>query len=212
MDTKRIKGWLFPKSDVHCNRVVFDEVSKVDQVVKYCSQKRIAIQAGGNVGVFPVRLASYFDEVYTFEPDPVNYDCLVRNIKERKFPNIEIKFAGLSDENTTGRIYNAYLSNCGTSQLIPGYGIDVLKLDDQFKIDAEIDLIYLDIEGHEYKALVGAKAIIDRCKPVVVVENKGLIPEYPSDINGNQDFRDWVCSLGYKHETRLMRDDVFTAI
>lgn len=212
MDCKRVKGWLFPKNDTECSRVIFDEANKIEKVIAYCLHKRVAIQAGGNAGVFPLKLASYFEEVYTYEPDPDNYHCLMSNLEERDFSNVSAVFAGLGAETTTGRIHRPYANNYGTSKLVSGYGVDILRLDDQFKIDVEIDLIYLDIEGHEYKALVGAKAIIDRCKPVIVVENNGLIPEYPSDLNGNQDFRDWVCSLGYKHETRLMRDDVFTAI
>ena len=83
--------------------------------------------------------------------------------------------------------------------------IDMMKAKD-------VDLIYLDVEGWEAKALIGARATIRESKPVIVTENKGLIPMYPGTFEGSQDFRDWVCTLGYKHHSRLMRDDVFVPL
>jgi hypothetical protein len=41
------------------------------------SRKRTCIQAGGCFGVWPVYFSSMFESVITFEPEPVNYKCLV---------------------------------------------------------------------------------------------------------------------------------------
>lgn len=209
VDTRQHKGFHFPKYDQDCHRVVFDEQYKIEEVLKYCLKTRVAVQAGGNVGLFPLRMASYFEKVYTFEPDPDNYHCMMLNLEEREVPNIEVKWAGLGDKNTTGRMNRPWPSNCGANEVVPGFGIDIVALDSVLDFDAEVDLIYLDIEGAEHKALLGSKNIIDKCKPVIVVENKGLIPGFPSNHDGSQAFRDWICSLGYIHELRLMRDDVF---
>lgn len=207
--TKVVRGFQFPSYDSACSRVVFDELHKINQIVPFCKERRAVIQAGGNVGVFPDRLAELFEKVYTFEPDPENYDCLKRNLADRHHANIKVYWSGLGDEDTTGMMKRPHSNNCGANEIVPGHGITVSKLDSVFNIDVQVDLLYLDIEGAEYKALVGGKNLIDRCKPVIVVENKGLIPEYPSDLNGSNEFREWICGLGYIHRARLQRDDVF---
>ena len=43
--------------------------------------------------------------------------------------------------------------------------VDSLKLD-------QLDLLKLDLEGHEYAGLLGARETIMRCKPFVIVEEK----------------------------------------
>lgn len=49
------------------------------QAVGLCRQLRTVIQAGGNIGAWPVWLAANFVDVMTFEPEKTNYQCLVRN-------------------------------------------------------------------------------------------------------------------------------------
>jgi hypothetical protein len=50
--------------------------------------------------------------------------------------------------------------------------IPTLEVDD-FKL-SDVDLIMLDIEGSEFRALRGAEATIRRCRPLIVFEDKGL--------------------------------------
>jgi hypothetical protein len=71
-------------------------------------------------------------------------------------------------------------------------------------------MLWLDIEGFEHKALLGAKELIQKHSPVIILENKGFIPEYPSGVDGSDEFREWVeNTFGYKHILRNMRDDFF---
>ena len=48
---------------------------------------------------------------------------------------------------------------------VPTITIDALLRDD-------VDLIYLDIEGYETKALLGGANTIERCRPVIGIEDK----------------------------------------
>jgi hypothetical protein len=34
------------------------------------ARKQVCFQAGGHVGVWPMKLAKFFNHVFTFEPDP----------------------------------------------------------------------------------------------------------------------------------------------
>lgn len=210
IDVERLKlvnGFVFPKEDTECSAVMFEEVRKLKKLP--LRQYGVAVQAGGNCGVFPVYLSQMFEFVFTFEPDPLNYECLLANLDRFVTGgNTVTSFqAGLSNKRSMGHMVGDR-SNCGALQVEEGGDINLLRLDDLGL--AHCDLIYLDIEGYEDLALEGARELIDANKPVIVCENKGLNERFPSDFDGSEDFRDWVCAeFGYVYHSRLMRDDVF---
>lgn len=213
IDVERLKlvnGFVFPKEDTECSAVMFEEVKKLMQLPY--REFNVAVQAGGNVGVFPVALAQLFDEVITFEPDALNYECLTANLDRfiEQDQYVTAIRAGLADEIGTGYMTEEFThENCGALNMAKGEGdIDLVPLD---MYDLEhVDLIYLDVEGFEDLALKGAKETIARCKPVIVCENKGLNERFPAGLEGSQEFRDWLCAeFGYEFHSRLMRDDVF---
>ena len=213
---KMVNRFLFPKDDTECSAAVFKELWKLEAIP--VAGRRVAIQAGGNVGVFPVSLARLFGKVITFEPDATNYHCLVENILSRNIENIEPFYAGLSDKKGKARVFEPANEphNCGALQVERDKEGDVLLMTiDSFNIEHGVDLIYLDIEGYEDLALLGARKTIARCKPTIVCENKGLNDRYPSTnpqapMEGSDEFRNWVCEeFGYKYHSRMMRDDIF---
>ena len=73
---KKINGFYWPDHDRDCHPVVPNQLSDLDYALNYTKQNKVCIQAGGNVGVWPKKLSTIFDVVYTFEPDPENFNCL----------------------------------------------------------------------------------------------------------------------------------------
>jgi hypothetical protein len=68
------------------------------------------------------------------------------------------------------------------------------------------DLIYLDVEGYEYFALLGAGETLRRCRPVVVTEINQHLGEYgraESDIAG------LMADAGYQAGDRFGADRVW---
>ena len=135
------------------------------------TRRRVAVQAGGALGMFPKFLAGRFATVYTFEPDPENFAALMRNAPERNI----VKFqAALGDRRALVAISHERRSRKpGTAhegiRHVDGPGpIPTLTVDD-LGLNA-CDLLYLDVEGHELFALRGAVATIARCAPVIVAE------------------------------------------
>lgn len=134
----------------------------------------VAVQAGGAMGMWPKRMAQVFDTVYTFEPNPQSFNCLVHNCQEENIVKIQ---AALGDQHSLVTMafhenpnnYGAY--QCKRGGVIPTFKIDELALD-------RCDLIMLDIEGYELFALRGAEATIDRYRPVIVLEDKGCSAKY----------------------------------
>jgi len=60
----------------------------------------------------------------------------------------------------------------GTAHLTPGGtgGISVLPLDSLIGEDEQIDLLKIDVERMELEVLEGARGVIARCQPVLLIE------------------------------------------
>lgn len=133
------------------------------------------VQAGGNVGVWPRYLKEKFKTVYTFEPNPENFKYLCMNCPEYEIIKLN---AALGERNqlihttlTEKETNNIGAYQVGRGGFIPTFTIDQLNLE-------SCDLIILDIEGYELRAIVGAEQTIDRFSPVIHLEDKGLSERY----------------------------------
>lgn len=174
------------------------------ELVSMTARRGVAVQAGGNLGIYPKFLARHFDVVYTFEPAPAIFPLLVQNAPE---PNI-VRFQAALDEVHTGvtmsqtRRDHKPDAHEGITHVAGPGDIRTLRLDD-LELPS-CDLLALDLEGWELHALQGATATIARCRPVLSVEvNKnaqyaGVVPE---------DLRSFLRSLGYRFETHRHSDE-----
>lgn len=195
---KEVNGFFVPEKDQKCIDVVFTSLGDLQKALAYCKNNKVAVQAGGNFGVWPKALSKVFNTVYTFEPDQVNFSCLCRNIGD--IQNIVKIQAALGDENKCVDLYR-YENNAGAhyvagAGIIPTFTIDSLAL-------PACDLIVLDIEGYELKALRGAKKTIEAYGPVIHIEDKGLSDKYGSALG---DAEKWLFNFGYVVKDRPARD------
>lgn len=169
-------GLLWPRNDLVCREWIFRENHMLSAAAHHCRALRGVVQAGGNCGVWPIELSKLFQFVWTFEPDRDNYHCLAYNVRSRD--NIRSAFAGLGDHLSTATIYKPYgEANCGAYVTVPGGEGKVLitTIDDTLHTnDIPIDLIYLDIEGSEGPAVMGAYDTIEKWKPIIAFEDKHL--------------------------------------
>lgn len=184
---------------------------KGQEIIDLVPVKGVCVQAGGSFGLFPIKLAEQFDRVYTWEPAPDTWECMVRNIQEisQHQDRITMFNTALGAETSRATIHREHEGNSGALQLeyaedgeFPVVCIDSLELD-------SCDLIWLDIEGFEVEALKGAKETIEKYKPVLVIENKGLIPGMGGNLLGSPKVDEFIYRLGYKKLTRMMRDDIY---
>ena len=131
--------------------------------------KRIAVQAGGAMGMWAKRMAQEFEIVYTFEPTPQSFHCLVSNCPEENIVKMQAALGekpGLIKMGDPERATNYGAFYCQKGGYIPTIRIDDLGLDG-------CDLLMLDIEGYELFALKGARETIAKYRPVIVLEDKG---------------------------------------
>jgi FkbM family methyltransferase len=178
----------------------------LETVLEMTPGRTACVQAGGNLGVWPKRLAKDFATVYTFEPAADLFAALCRKAPE---PNI-VKFqaavgekpalVGLSRERRDGKPNNhvgiTHVSGEGT---VPVLQIDALAL-------PVCDLIYLDVEGFELSALRGAAVTLRQCRPVVAVEINKSIGFYG---HSGDDVRAFLDRCDYREVGQLQADVVF---
>jgi len=207
------KIWSTPEGDLKTLNYSLNEWNKKSSWLSarknILRDTRTVVQAGGNIGVFPYYLSKWFDTVITYEPISKNYKVLCENTKQCN--NIITVQAALGDKVSAAKVLKEDRYNSGAIQLEYTQEISsirVLRLDDEY-IVKDLDLLWLDIEGFEFKAIKGSLNLIEKYRPIIITENNGLIHEYPASLEGSPDFRKYIESLGYTHIQRIMRDDVF---
>ncbi len=164
-----MKELLWPDADRIGREIIPAELPFLYEAIAQCERRRIAVQAGGNVGLFPLRMIETgFETVLTFEPVRENFECLIRNTQGVK--GLLAIFGAVGDERTLIDM-DVWPQNCGSGKVKPGTSAPQFVIDD-FHLPS-CDLIQLDVEGYEFNALMGAKETIIRCSPVIMIEDRG---------------------------------------
>jgi len=199
-----IGPWIWPKSDQRAFTMLANDWGALKLMWSaYVKDLRVVVQAGGNCGMYPRLLSQYFERVYTFEPDPLNFHCLVANCPLEKIYKYQ---AALGDKHGMVTIDRSLDMNVGMVKVSPEgtYSVPVIMIDD-LELDY-CDFLQLDVEGYENKVLRGAKKTIEKYKPVVGVENgNGRILRYLRKFGNYQHLNRAVVgydlnSKNYRHE------------
>lgn len=204
----QIDGIWWPQSDRVARGFILSELGPaIDWLLAHCPDRNCIVQAGGNVGTYPLRLAEHFKKVVTFEPDPDNWKAMTENFKGvPAAKRIEAHNAALGDVEGLCAVLEVEHGNCGAHRInpsdkgtIPVVTVDGLKL-------KACDVIFLDIEGFELPALAGAVETIKQFSPVIALEMKRL-----SDVYGysDQDTHDFLLELGYDQVAALRNDRLY---
>jgi len=128
------------------------------------------VHAGAGFGDFLPALKDC-NRVFVFEPNPLMYKCTLQTIMLNNLTNVSLYKQALGESNCKSSLKNideSGLEMGPRSEIGEGITIDMIKLDD-FIVE-KIDLIHLDLEGYEFEALKGAKELIKRDKPLIVLE------------------------------------------
>ena len=174
------QGWWFPDVESHFPKMLKKSVDRGgpaeyqyqvrDRSMTYVKKRGIALDIGANVGLWSRSLCKNFNSVVAFEPVAMFRECLMRNVVA---DNLQVKDFALGNTRTTATMIITE-GNTGHTHIDPatlGTGeTEVYRLDD-LDLDT-VDYIKMDCEGYEYRILQGAEKTIQRCRPVVVVEQK----------------------------------------
>ncbi|QDT56036.1 hypothetical protein Pan44_40860 [Caulifigura coniformis] len=136
---------------------------------------RTAVDVGANKGTYTWFLSRLCRHVYAYEPNPAMRWMLTRCTPQ----NVTVFPRALSDQAGQSvlrvpRREGRYSNNIGTlrpastdadCELIP---VTTTRLDDDGLVD--VGFLKIDVEGHEQQVLRGARELIARDRPVLLVE------------------------------------------
>jgi len=196
------RGWLWPKADKFCWKYMRKWPDIPELLSKHVVKKGAVLQAGGNCGFYACKYAELYRRVYTVEPDPVNFHCLLENT--RRHGHVWPYRAALGETGDMISLELPHQKNVGTYFVkgkgdIPQITIDGMKI--QY-----LDLIHLDIEGYELFALKGAVKTLEHCQPTVAIEYNKLANKFGYDLN---DLDNWFAEMNYKKAAQYDNDIVY---
>jgi FkbM family methyltransferase len=154
---------------------------------------RIFLDIGANIGNHSLNLQKYFKKIICFEPHPLIFCMLKLNLQY--FDNIQLLNYGLSNKKSSGVMLKKQLNMAGINAnniLINKkniyYKIKLDKLDNilsdytHLKNKNSIDLIKMDIEGSELRALEGMRKILKNNSAYIFLESNVKTFNYSGEI------------------------------
>ena len=135
--------------------------------------KATALDIGANIGNHGLYFSDHFKTVHCFEPS--NRTFRVLKINSELSTRIVCHNFGLSSSERLANLRFDQTNVGGASAsmihlLFDGEQIALKRLDDIRFGSEDIRLLKIDVEGHEYDALLGAKQTIKQHRPIVLFE------------------------------------------
>lgn len=160
-----------------------------------------ALDIGANIGNHSLYFSDYFKRVVSFEPHPRTFGLLALNAQLAD--NISCHNVGLSDQDGSATLW-VPPANFGRSSVSESRGarpidIKLVKLDDFGEFE-NVKLLKIDVEGHEQKALLGARETILRHKPIILFEQH--VDDF---VDGESEVLLLLKEFGYRNFATLKR-------
>lgn len=147
-------------------------------------RSRTVLDIGAHTGSYSIaaRIASPSSKVISFEPHYLNFARLALNLRANGYKSSDIYMIAASDSNQN--VYfqvpksDAYHSSGGNvavngqKTLNDGYWVTAVSIDDFLTKDTRktVELVKIDVEGHELNVLLGMSQLISEMRPTVFFE------------------------------------------
>jgi FkbM family methyltransferase len=146
------------------------------------------VDIGANVGLMSFHAAATVGpggKVIAFEPNPRNVDCYRRGLAANRFDHVLLYPFAASDTfrlMTTTTASNAKVTDDADPLTRHDVG-QAVPIDFILRDEPRIDLIKIDIEGHELPAFLGMAQSLRRHRPLVLAEFNPLCLLSPGGID-----------------------------
>jgi FkbM family methyltransferase len=155
------------------------ELWVIEHVIKKNNLQPIIFDVGANKGFYALALQKILGdkaEIYCFEPSESTYKELQKNIE--KIPNIKFFNFGFSDKQEQLTLHSTNESN-GLSSIYENNPLTTFNHKETITLNTlndfcnsnqikEIDFLKIDVEGHEYKVLLGALNLLKSNKIKII--------------------------------------------
>ncbi len=175
----------------------------------FLTQRSVVLDIGANFGLYTALSASIVrnhGRLYAFEGNPRVFESLQRTIAANDLylnPNVVAANLLISSESGRGVLhYSTNLPSGGTMSDIHLSGgkqhaveVDMTTIDDFLPLDVTVDLVKIDVEGHEPMVMRGMEKTIARSP------NIRIITEFADSLLAHTlnpaDFADYIRGLGF---------------
>jgi len=180
-------------------------------IERFTDKSKDAIDIGVYRGVYSYKLAKHYNLVHAFEPNPLLFPYLDKNLK-KIIKNINLYNFALSDKNGETKLklplrsksifknnieelYQLGAASIHSKNLFKEFKevlVETRKLDN-VKISNRIGFIKIDVEGHELQVIQGAKKMIIKNMPVLLIEIEKKHTKKPVEDTIN-----YIKKMGYE--------------
>jgi FkbM family methyltransferase len=153
-----------------------DEISMLEKLL---IDGNTVLDIGANIGWHSINLALYNNSlaIYAFEPSPLTYKSLLKNLELNSIHNVKAFNYGFSSEPGEAEFYiNKNISGNSSMKILSSNELNKVfcrfETIDIFqkKEGIKIDLIKCDVEGAELLVLQGGISTLNLFKPIVFAE------------------------------------------
>ena len=170
---------------------IFQERQYLELPPAPADEQRVVVDVGANIGFFTMKQMLQFGDklkLIAFEPDPTTYERLKKNVERmRQRTNADIRLVNRALDSHPGvakfvRDVSVESHVVEGQSEAPGITVQLDTLDSVVEKEGlqRIDLLKIDVEGHELKVLAGA-----RQKALPITDNITLeyhAPEFVEQI------------------------------
>jgi|TARA_S200000501_G_scaffold63453_1_gene54272 FkbM family methyltransferase len=209
---EKINGFWVPGNDIHVEHWKkgnpFTQNKCLEKFLQYCESQnkkfKCALDIGAWCGTWSKAMEKHCRKIIAFEPDKVNFECLMKNCTINCEPRREAVGSkrgtvSLTEDNFT------QAKRIIEDGIIPIHPIDYFNYND-------IDLIKIDVEGYEMEVLKGANKTLtfndenQSNVQFVMIELNNNTKKYGSN---NQDVERHLRGLGFNVLIEHWPDKVF---
>ena len=175
---KEVAEFLLPPKWHLCLRFYWLKLNgKLDPEMYFVSEKLKSkerfLDVGSNVGIYSYFFLKKFKKIEAFEPlNEITYRLKALNSAKLNINNVAISdqlgFLDFFIPIRNGLPVSALASLEQREEPYETRTVDVKTIDDYNF--SNVDLIKIDVEGHEYQVIQGAQDTLSRCRPVLIVE------------------------------------------
>lgn len=173
----------------------------------------VFVDVGANIGFFTLLAATLVGpagRVHAFEARHDNLELLRRSLAANRLENVELHHCAVSDQKGELAFFasGSWFSNgrvvadeeSGSEQLPR---VPALPLDEALAGIERIDVLKMDIEGSEARALAGMRGLLRRHRPVVFTEFSPALLRLTSGVEPQA----FLAALAEEHELHLLPVD-----
>jgi FkbM family methyltransferase len=137
------------------------------------------VDIGAHVGQYTLFAAGIGCTVHSFEPEPRTFSTLSANVTQNQLNSVFLNQCAVTETSGSADLFLANAENIGATSLLPNEdstskssSVRCVALDEYMREQGEppVALIKIDVEGGELNALRGARWILHRDHPKLILE------------------------------------------